>query len=199
MDQTEITERVKFGVVHVPPYPIMWSYCAMSPVIDSQQLESIKQFNIVDKDVLRQIKKLVKPLVQDSYDIEYFMVKQKVFKEIETASMSFHTWYYSKVSNGSTDMSDAEFQGKIIIGAVSVNDFIAEPTKKSFGGKKSNKLVLNGLGERAVLLRRQLKSPKNENSFRITCDTLFDIKFVTVAYITELKKAVVTLHILHLF
>ncbi len=199
MNQTEITERIKFGPVYVPPSPIMWNYCAMSPVIDAQQFESLKQFNIVDKDVLKQIKKLVKPLTQETYDIEYFMIKQKVFKEIQTGSMSFHAWYYSKISNGSTDMSEADFQGKIIIGAVSVNDFIAEPTKKSFGGKKSNKLVLNGLGERVVLLRRQLKSPKNENSFRITCETIFDIKFVTVAYVPELKKAVVTLHILHLF
>lgn len=199
MEQTEITERIKFGTAYLPPYPIVWSYCVTSPVIDSQQVESIRQFNITDNDVLKQIKKLVKPLVLEEYEIEYFTVKQKVFKETQTTSMSFHAWYYSKVSNGSTDMTNADFQGKIIVGAVSVNDFIAEPTKKSFGGKKSNKLVLNGLGERAVFLRRQQKSPKNENSFRITCETLFDIKFVTVAYIKEIKKAVVTLHILHLF
>ncbi len=199
MDQTTVTDRIKLGSISMPPFPIMWSFCAMSPVIESHKFESLKQFQIRDKEVLNKIKKLIKPLVQEKYDIEYFQVKQKVFKEIQTASLSFHTWYYSKISNGKTDMTDAEFQKNIIVGAVSVNDYIAEPNKKSFGGKANNKLILNGFGERAVCVRKQLKSPKNENSFDITCNHLYDIKLVTVAYVPEIKKAVVTCHILHLF
>lgn len=197
-DQSEVTKRIKLGDAYMPPYPTMWSFCAMNPVIDSQQFESLTQFQIKDKEILREIKRLVKPLAQDNYDIDYFCVKQKVFKEIQIASLSFHTWYFSKLSNGSNDMSNANFQDKIIVGAVSINDHIGEPTEKSFGGRPNNKLVLNGFGERGVYIRRQLKSPKNENSFRIiTNSEPIDIKLVSIAYVPHLKKAVVTLHIFH--
>lgn len=204
LDQGSITKRIKFGVSHMPPYPIVWSFGSMSPVIDSHQLESIKQFQIRDKEVLKQISRLVKPLVQNNYSIEYFDVKQKIFKEIQTASLSFHAWLHTKLSQiddklDANDMTNAFFLKNMIIGAVSVNDFIAEPTPKSFGGKNINKLVLNNLGERAVYLRRQLKSPKNENGFRIVSDHLVDVKFVSVGYSPELLKAVVTMHILHLY
>ena len=198
-DQSLVTERIKMGTIHMPPYPIMWCSCAMSPVIEAQQFESLKQFQIRDNEVLRKIKKLLKPIARSDYDIEYFRVKQKVFKEIQAVSLSFHTWYFSKISAGVLDMTDAEFQGNLIIGGVSVNGFISEPTEKAFGTRIHNKLVLNGLGKRAVNMRRQLKSPKNECAFTIVSDKLVDIELVTIAYEPNIKKAVVTLHVLHLY
>ena len=171
----------------------------MSPVIESHEFESLRQFQIRDKEVLSQLKRLIKPLIKDGYTFEYYSVKQKVLKEIQTASLSFHTWYQSKMVDNLTDMTDDSFQGKLIVGGVLATDYIAEPSKTTFGDAITNKLVLNGLGERAVYLRKQLKSPKNENSFKITTSHYFDIKLITVAYVPEIKKGVITLHILHLF
>jgi hypothetical protein len=199
MEQIEITDRIKFGNNHMPPFPILRNFCSASPVVESMQFESLRQFNIRDKDIMKNLKKMIKPLVSDGYDIEYFFVKQRIFKEIQTASVSHHAWFYYQMSNKGLDMTDVDLEGTIVSGGVSVNDYIAIPTKSSFGGHRINNLTLNGLGKRTVCLQDQAQSPSNENAFRILQDNNYMLKLISVAYIEKIKKAIVTLHVLQLY
>jgi hypothetical protein len=195
MDQTKIIDKIKFGKQDTTAYPVIASTSYTNIVVEAYKYESLKQFEITDKIVLSQIKKMLKPLVESKYNIEYFYVKQRIHKEIKVANLCHHGWYFNKVTN-KFNMNDTNMRGTLNVGAVAVTDYIAPIKTGCLNGKRVNCLTFNSFAERDVHIRRQSRFPIHENSFKFTYsnDGLY-LEMVSIAYSEELKKAVATLHV----
>lgn len=198
LDQSQISERIQFGKKYVPPYPYSTDiHGVLNPVIDAFQFETLRQYENRDKDVLHQLKKTIKPLLDDDYEIEYYRVRQKVSKESKSCAIAFHSWYYTKLTDGDTDMTDEEFKGRIYVKAIAINDEVDELNSKSLGGRLANGLLFNKTAEREIHVRRNSYIPRFENTFKLThLDDDNDPEFFTICYSEDLKRAVVTLHII---
>lgn len=196
IDLSQITERIEFGKRFTPPYPVILGDNKLNPVFEAQQYTSFRQFQIRDKDVLKKLRDMLKPLIDEEYNIEYFKVKQKFTGPMNNIAVSFHSWYYSKAIEDWTDATDQEVKGELIVGAIAITEDILPITERSLSGRKANGLVFNGLGHRQVYIRKNCRWPRFENSFRLlhTKEDL-DPEFITVCICDEYKEVVVTLHV----
>lgn len=178
--QPDNIDNVKFAEIDVPSCPFVWSYNEfLFPIIETKKITK-ETFTMTEE-----LNRLTKNLQTD-----YYFVKQKFFKETDTAYISFHSWYYTKTTHY-RDMTRSKLKGVIFTGL-----FTNLPIKQD----RKYGITINCLDKRYLHIHNKRLSPGNTNTFSIDLKNFNEkaIKFVTVCVSETLKKCCVTYHYLEI-
>lgn len=176
-----MVESVVFAESSLPTCPFLWSYNEyMFPLIETAIL-SEKSFKF--GDILKKIISV--------YETDYYLIKQKMFKESLCAYVAFHSWYYSKTTRF-RDMTKSQIKAPIFTGLF---------TDKKIKQDRKNGISINCLERRSLHIHNKRLSPSNTNTFTLDLSSsefkdLKEFSFVSVVVCDKLKKCCVTRHIL---
>jgi len=182
---------IKFGDIELPLHPFIWDYDEdiLYPIIKSKKMNSFEDLKF-NNSRLQTILKLI-----SAYDIEYYCVKQTIFKETKISYVSFHSWYFSQISN-KTNMTRCKFNVTVMTGLYAEKD---EKTIFENNIKHRVGLTINGMSKNDVYVHNTKLSPCYDNSFVLNMADAKDDKkiiLVTVIICNKIKKCCVTKHIL---
>ena len=185
------SHMIKFGEIELAAHPFIWDYDEdiLYPILKSQKLKSFDDIDF-DNPKLHKILDLIR-----SYDIEYYYVKQTMFKETKISYVSFHSWYFSQISD-KTNMTRSNFNVTVLTGLFTEkdNDLISENNKIMRSGIK-----INGTNKNDIHVHNTKLSPCYDNSFVINISDIKDnskITFITVLICNKLRKCCLTKHVL---
>lgn len=172
---------IKFAEIFIPVCPFIWSYNEfVFPIVE------LKQITKDSFTMANELNRLTKNLQTD-----FYFVKQKYFKESTSSYISFHSWFYSKISDNK-DMTKVKLQTTIFTGLFT-NMEITQDNK--YG------ISINHLSKRFLSIHNKRLSPKNTNTFTLNLANESDkknIQFITVCMVSELQKCCVTHHYLEI-
>ena len=174
--------NIKFAEIELPACPFVWSY--------NEYLFPITETKILDASSFKMPKEFAD--VFKNYTTDYFSVKQKLFKENNRVYISFHSWYFSKISK-LDDMTRSQFKMKIYSG------LFADNTNNIYLQTDKNGIPINCIEERTIHVHNKRLSPGNSNTVTFDLGRLPDtknIEFVTITFNNKIKKCCVTRHYL---
>lgn len=195
-------ETIKFGEQYLPIHPFIWCYDRYIPTIDSAKkydsIDNLKLSENIQKKMSQSMK------IINKYTCEFYEVTQEILEQINPFHISYHSWYFSKLTKSvaGIDMTNEKFKVKIFSGLFSDDDSII-PILQDTPQGKSQTIQINTCDLRLVHVHNNRLSPKADNSFVIIFEKIATdnstnknkkISFVTIGFCSKLKVACVTLH-----
>ena len=177
---------ITFGEIKLPVHPFIWDYDEdiLYPITESKKYKSYCELEF-ESSCLSIVLDFI-----DSYDIEYYRIKQSMFKDDNKKAVyvSFHPWYFTKISD-STTMTRTKFNVTLLSGLYTRDSNIIKSNK---GG-----LAINKTNRNDIHVHNTKLSPCRDNSFVLNTSELKEnsiVSFITVVICNKLKKCCVTRH-----
>lgn len=191
----EYSSYVNFNDITIPKCPFLWNYenQFIHPIIEHYQTD----FNSDLDNIITNINNNEDKQKILKFNKNYFIIKQKILFDTNNASknkinLSFHSWYFSKISKYNDNMTKIEFNVPLHTCIISKSNKINNCDKII-----QDQILFNEFTLRKICVHNKKLSPANSNTFFIFNNNVNEqIEFYSICYSIKIKNCVITKHIM---